>query len=478
LKLKRKLLPGILLTWFLIWPGLTGSAQEISKHVQPTDNGTQQNDNVTQKRASDQIDPSTIANIQKNNNTSSSQIVDKAIAEFAQKHNINWGIENDKGQSFYFAKETISVDETNPQWAKWRVIAYKKAYMKIKRDLLVDTFGKVTGKIVTKYINDNSDNRLDFSDTTDKRPYSTLGSIINKLLALAGKKLDQALEELDIDPNQFNAAPPEKKKQLLKDKFLEKTVTKAVGSLTGLIPIKTYEGYDSRGNHTIGVIAMYYDKLKQLAYDIIKKRPPMLSKKSGYPISSYIPKDNKALSQAFGIRLVFDELGQPVIISYGQWSYLYKGNNQRKLDIAYDFALRRAAIESRSQIAEFLNSTAYYEEISSKSANADIKAVLDRDSNLKITDIAELVDKLEQNMTQRYSADLRGVKTYKKWTYSHPSGHQIVGVISIWSQKDAQRVDKIRNWSPTLGAERGNSKYLNRHGASGLDEGVGMETDF
>ena len=455
-------------------------SQTTGVDVSPTQGKITSEEDQTQKTGqSNAIDPVTISEVQKDDGfIPASERTRDAIDQYAQNKGIEFGIENAKGQIFYSATETVAVDETNPQWAKWRVVAYKKAYMKIKQAFLESTYGKIVGSTLQEYFNDDSDNRLDFPLPGDPRALAKTGEIWDKLLALTGAKLDRALEDLGIDPTQYKAAPPEQRKTLFKNNLTEKSVTKAAGKLGGLIPIKTFEGFDSKGNYTVGVIAMYYGKLKQLAYDIVKKREPMLTKKSGSPIGTYLPKTKKELSQAFGVRLVFDETGAPAIISYGQWSYLYKGKNQKKLDRAYEFAEEKAQTESQKQIAQFLNSSAFYKKMEETTALEEEEAIMDRDGNVRVEDAAVMIDKLQSSMNVRFSADLRGMKRHKRWSYKHPNGHEIIGIVTVWTQKNAEGVDKRRNWKPEQKSSHEPHNTLRKNGASGVHEGVGMDTDF
>lgn len=422
------------------------------------------------------IDPETINGIQKDIEfVASSKQTRDAINQFAEQQGIEFGVENKKGQIFYQATETVAVDETNQQWAKWRVVAYKKATMKIKQEFMESIYGKICGSTLQEYFNDESDDRLDFPEFNDPRAFSRYGEIWAKLIALTGIRLDRALQELGIDPAQYAAAPPEMRKNLFKNNLIERSVTRAAGQLGGLIPIKTFEGFDTKGNYTIGVIAMYYEKVKQLAFDITKKQAPLLSKKSGNPVQSYIPQENKQLSEAFGVRLVFDETGAPVIISYGQWSYVYKGIDQKRLDRSYEFAESKAKTESQKQIAQFLNSSAFYKKVEEVKALDEEDAIMDRDGNIRQENLTTMIDKLQSSMKVRFNSDLRGMKPIKRWSYKHPNGHEIVGVVTVWTQKNAENVDKIRNWKSSEHPQAGLHKQTDK---SGVNKGVGMDTDF
>ena len=483
MKITSSTVAGIVLTVWLSGVAMATEQQPSGREIHATATSVEKHVvQVVEKSSPVQevnaIDPSTISDIQKDDGfVPASSRAREAIDQYAREKGIEFGVENAKGQTFYQATETVAVEETNSQWAKWRVVAYKKAYMKIKQDFLESVYGKMVGSTLQKYFNDDSDNRLDFPVPGDPRALTKTGEVWDKLLALTGAKLDQALEELGIDPAQYKAAPPEQRKKLFQSNLIEKSVTRAAGSLGGLIPIKTFEGYDSKGNYTIGVIAMYYGKLKQLAYDIVKKREPMLSKKTGNPIASYLPKSNKELANAFGVRLVFDESGAPALISYGQWSYLYKGKDQRRLDRAYEFAEKKAKTESQKQIAQFLDSSAFYKKMEETSALDEEEAIMDRDGNVRQEDLRTMIDRLQESMNVHFKSDLRGMKTYKRWSYRHPSGHEIVGVVTVWTQKNAEGVDKLRNWKP--GHKKAEPSLLKKHtGSSGVHEGVGMDTDF
>ena len=484
MKVQKIVVAGMFLSGCLLGTVLANEQPAKGHAVAPESKPVQEkvvpvNENKQQIEQRDAIDPIAVSEVQKDSGfVSSSKLIRDAIEQYRQKKGLEFGVENEKGQIFYSATDTVSVDETNPQWAKWRVVAYKKAYMKIKQDFLESIYGKIIGYTLQEYFKDDSDNQLDFPLPGDPRALTKTGEIWDKLLALSGAKLDKALEDLGIDPTQYKAAPPEQRKKLFKNNLIEKSVTKAAGQLGGLIPIKTFEGFDSKGNYTIGVIAMYYGKLKQLAYDIVKKREPMLTKKGGNPIETYIPKTNKELAQAFGVRLAFDETGAPVIISYGQWSYLYKGKNQKKLDRAYEFAEKKAKAESLKQIVQFLNSSAFYKKMEETTALDEEEAIRDRDGNVRVEDVATMIDRLQSSMKVHFSADLRGMKTYKRWSYKYPNGHEIVGVVTVWTQKDAESVDKIRNWKPGRKKINDDQRIKKSTGSSGVREGVGMDTDF
>lgn len=406
---------------------------------------------------------------------------EKKLSKYGETgYGIDFTEENKRGQRFYKAIKMVKVGETNSQWPKWRVVAYKDAFRQIQQDFLEAEYGKIAGDTLNDYFSDDSDNKLDFPEAGDRQANTKLAEIWDKVVALTGAKLDKALEELGVDPAEFKAKPLEQRKQLFKDNFVESSVKKAAGQLNGLITTQTFEGVDSKGNHSVGVIAMYYGKLKQLADDIVKKRNPMLTNKNGKPVSSYIPTQGKKLAETFGPRIVFNENGEPAIIAYGQWSYSYKGQSERKRARGYDHALKKAKTESQKQIAKFLHSAASYKEMEETNAQDEEVAIMSGEGNLRKEDIIGIIDKIQSTMKVHFKADLRGMKVAKEWSYQHPSGHEIIGVVTVWSQKNANSTDKVRNWKSNHKNPNENIPLKSKPEThkSGVNVGVDTDLDF
>ena len=458
----------------------------------PTQNNSSRIISTTNQQ--DVINPDDITEVQENIVfQNSSKLTIDAMNDYVKTYNakqletkgnddgyIYFAEENKIGQRFYKAIKMVKVGETNSQWPKWRVVAYKEAFLQIQQDFLEAEYAKMAGDTLNDYFSDDSDNKLDFPEAGDRQANTKLAEIWDKVVALTGAKLDKALEELGVDPAEFKAKPIEQRKQLFKDNFVESSVKKAAGQLNGLITTQTFEGVDSKGNHSVGVIAMYYRKMKQLADDIVTKRDPMLSIKKGKPITSYIPTQEKKLADTFGPRICFNENGDPIIISYGQWSYSYKGQSERKRAQGYDHALKKAKTESQKQIAIFLHSAASFEEMEDTNAQKEEVAIMSGEGNLRSEEIIGMIDKIQSNMKVHFEADLRGMKVAKEWSYQHPSGHEIVGVVTVWSQGNAHSTDKIRNWKSNYKTPKENIPSTNKPKTrpAGINEGVGTELDF
>lgn len=444
-----------------------------------------QQDQATQaeKAKSEAIDPQVVNEAQGDADfVSSFQQVQKAMDAFAEAQGITYGVENNKGQRYYSAIATVPVEETNPNWAKWRAVAYDRALLKIQQNFIENIYGELSGETLRKYVSDDSSNQLDFPEPDDAQAANKWGAIWEKLTALTGAKLDQALKELNVDPEQFEAAAPEQKKTLFRDNFIETSVTKAAGELNGLIPVKTFSGVDSKGGYTIGVVAMYYGKLKQLADDIVNKRKPMLQNTNGKPLSAYIPEKEEVLADTFGVRVVFTPDGVPAILSYGQWSYMYKGQSRRRQARGHEHAQRKAKTESQKQIANFLQSQASYKQIEETAAKEETIATKVGDGDPYQQDHMAMIDTIKSQMRVKYETDLQGIRPVKRWSYKHPSGHEIIGVVSAWTLQNMQSAQDVKNWESDYqdpDAEQSAPKAdQKRSRETGVSEGAGMDLDF
>ena len=91
-----------------------------------------------------------------------------------------------------------------------------------------------------------------------------------------------------------------------------------------------------------------------------------------------------------------------------------------------------------------------------------------------------MIDKMESTFKVKFEGDLRGIRSVKKYKYTHENGHEIIGVVKVWTQENALSADRVRNWK---------SDYKNPNetavknapiptSKAGVREGVGMGLDF
>ena len=398
-----------------------------------------------------------------------SDLIDQAFEEFKKKKGIEFGALGNGGKIYYASKSVVNSTPTNSQWAKARVNAFENAFLSIQRDFIIDMFGKQVVKKSQDIFEDQSDDAEEFIELDESK--TKLASIWDKLVALEGAKLDKALEELGVDPEGFKAMPLKQKKATFISKMTKNILTSAIGDSTGLMPIQTFEGKDDKGNHVVGVIAMYSPKLKQLAYDISRNRSPLLKNKTGKPIKDQIPSDDVTLSKQFGVRVVFNENGQACVVSFGQWSHNYTGENTRKLERRRESATESAFDEANASITEFLSERIMFERERTKGEFSEESVVKNPDSFISREDVDKILDKISSKLKMQAKADLAGITTIKKWRYTSPYGQELIGVIRVWTLDTADTVNSVRKWKPDMKREESGIKEEKIKTEAGVESG-------
>lgn len=359
--------------------------------------------------------------------------------EFANEYNINYG-ESKSGKTFFSAKATTIVGSNDADFAKAMVNAYNKAFLEIQANFIRDSYGKQSSEILKKYFSDNSTNAKEF----EKLPPDTIfAQLLSKISELVGAKLDEMLTKLGIDVEKGLSV--ERKKVLLADNFVKEMRTTAMGQISGLVPIqtavtKTDSVYD------VGVIAVMSEKTVQIARDMKYKRDSLIKGK-GKNIAEFLPSKNEGFLDEFGIRLVYDENGSPVILSYGRWGYIKNSSddyiNKRQKDIAQKTALQLADAAISEFIALSLSlkeSTQTGEDIE-HSISQLVKANNNTQESEKVA--KNIIDKTSSEIRASSNMQLKGIRTLKKWSIPDKNGIEHVGVVRFYSYANVKNTNDI-----------------------------------
>lgn len=141
-------------------------------------------------------------------------------------------------------------------------------------------------------------------------------------------------------------------------------------------------------------------------------------KGKGKAISEYLPKDTKGFLNEYGIRLVYDENGAPIILSYGNWGYVADPSNAKKTNILEDRAKETALTMADAAIIEFINTNLSlkderttgdtYEEIIKQSINVNDSSTQEQTQN-----VTNIIDKVNSKIKASASGKIRGIRTLK-----------------------------------------------------------------
>lgn len=374
------------------------------------------------------------------------ELVDRAFETFQKRKGIQFGVSDRRGRVFYTAKAAVARHNSDAEWAKSRTMAFEQAWLKAQAEFIRDMYGKQTVKMCKELTENQSSDAMEFPKATP--PRTMLGAIWKKSQVLADARLNEKLEDMGIDPSEYDAKPKEQKKQLFMEALTKKIFTRAIGAVSGMVPVMTIEGFDGKGNHVIGVIAMYSPKLKQLAYDISRNRIPLLTGKPRQGLSAVIPTKPAILADQFGIRVLFDEEGKPCLIGYGQWSHNYTGKLTRKLERRREMAGKAAQDLADSYITTFLNGKLFFNSKREMGEIVEEFAKKDSDGNISEEEATTIIDKLNEKIKVFAKADMAGRGTFKKWSYKTKNGQEIFGVVRTWTQEQLNAAKNVRNWKP------------------------------
>lgn len=378
---------------------------------------------ITQEDIKIQNEISTI----KEEKTIQNKDVKEYFDEFSEANGITYG-KTTEGKTFYNGYADIT-DKSD--LARGGSIAFQKAMLNIQAEFIKDAFGRLANERITKYLSDDSSNAREFEDLPKG---GTLSQIMDKVTQLAGAKLDKALQDLGIN---VQGLSEERKKELFKDEFLTKTLVQAYGAMSGLVPVQTFVTTTKRGNYRIGVIAVMSDKTRMFADDIQKNRAPSI-KGVGKALKEFLPKTEKGFISEYGIRMVYDEKGQPMIISYGIWSYGKNSTDSRILDRLESRAQEQASIQADVAIREFVTTQI---NLRDESQIGDVlKQNIKQSTNIndgakEITEdvISEIIDKSMKTMSTSTKGNIRGIRTVKRWSYTDENGQEYVGAVRVYS---------------------------------------------
>jgi hypothetical protein len=346
------------------------------------------------------------------------------------------------------ATAVVFVDTNNKKWVNYRAMAYQDAVVQAQAQYMQFLGTSIRTSTLRELA---TDTEMPEFTQEELQSGSALASIYEKLVALGGAILDEQLEKRGIDPDEFKAAPPSKQKDLFRNAIETQTITTARGELTGMIPVKTFEANDDKGNYVVGVAVVASPKFRSRMKSIVTNKwdlPPNSKKVGGTGVRKQIIKDKMSLIQEFGIRQIYDEKGYPVLISYGQSGNLYTGDNaQMKLQYR-NAAFDSARSDAYANFATLLKSSGQVENKDSKKAISRhiAKVTAEKGSLFESEETIQDYIQKTNSMVQIKGKvnNMPGIYELYKWTTTHPAnGQEVNGVILAWSPKTANSAKKL-----------------------------------
>lgn len=337
-----------------------------------------------------------------------------------------------KGKHIYTAIESVAKPVSHPDFAKLRVTAYDRAYLRSLEDFIKSIAVRVKSETLNKYFsNQNSDN-TEF-DEADGEGRSRMQALFDKAIAAEDAQMNEVLLDLGVEPSEFDAADPDQKKILISRSLITKTIENACKSLGGVSVVQTFFTEDDKGEAAVGVVLAYSPLVEGVADALRTGRKPAIAK-TGKPLSETLPLDSpELLYDMMGTRLLTDENG-PVVIAFGQWANSYQGTSATMAAETRNAAFRQAEAAANRELSAFLNQSFT---LRSEAENGEVyeNAITKSGKDGSITEAegTGIVDVLRSQASRRTNSLLSGATTLKRWTYQTPQGHEVVGVVKAYS---------------------------------------------
>ncbi|ARU59147.1 hypothetical protein OLMES_5163 [Oleiphilus messinensis] len=390
---------------------------------------------------------------------------DEAVSNFGREKG-EFG-EKD-GKIIIYGSQTVSLKPTDPQFGSAMINAFDRALMKVQEEYVTLRFGRTITEKSRSFYSDQSTNakELELPESGTSDVLNKVLLIFDKSLDVAGKKLDQELLEMGVDPGTLQTMTPKVKKDLFRDKFVKRTIRNASGSIAGLFTLQTAVITDKKGRTSVGVLGIVSDKTIQIAKDITLQRESLISGK-GRQVSTLIPSREKDFTHTLGTRLLYDELGAPAIVSYGISSYSPSSADDYINDQLKSEAREAAISNADAQIAELLNG--YMSVEIERERGEEISQVVERevkaDSDTVEKTIKNIISITNNKAKTSAKAKLQGISTVKTWRYTASTGQKFVGAVRVWKYSTLNAIQSF-NQVKKPKAEQATSEHNVSHGAS------------
>ena len=270
------------------------------------------------------------------------------------------------GQSTVFVAIGIgysTMSNTSQQIHSARQNAFSKAMLSAKAEF-VRALGTEITVSMQNIISENTMPDIDPTVMVEEAIKKTTGAVADmsefaKIKELINLKLNAQLKENGYDEA---ASVEEKKKAIVKvlesDVFESSMQQSAQSYLSGFQSWKTFEKGNAGDKNEISVVAIWSDKLQELASHIKNYNPQTFPKKEGKTrtLKEQLPLNNaEVLRATFGARMYYNEKGEMSIVAIGHQAPIKEGK-----DRLFNNACKKARNQANAQLTLFVNESVYY----------------------------------------------------------------------------------------------------------------------
>lgn len=360
---------------------------------------------------------------------------------------------DEKGSYIGWGMASIEAGPKQVDFGQKRIMAFEKAFSDAKATFVRTKKQEVATEVTRNFFHDDKEkNDIELKD-------GRLVGIGKKLAALTEATLDQALIDLGVEPKDIENSNIAQKRTLAENS-LSKTITiKAVQRIPGIRILATFE--DVKG---VGVLIKQNRNYSNLASAIASHKLIGYPSKTD-PVDDIVNQleqkfiDNKDYIPQYGVRIMVDEVGNRVLVSFGQWSpKVTKSDSRMKINMAVKAAKDIAYNEALSYMTQFVNTTlALKDDTRLKDSDTVRKITRTNRSveNVKNSSVGASIDKF---IKETSNISLEGVTETMNWAVNHPeTGHLIVGKVLMWSpltQEYARQKPQRKTYQPVQSTQQ------------------------
>ncbi len=372
---------------------------------------------------------------------------------------------NKQGNSRLFmgvASSQYQPDQERGNWAASRPLTYTDAYLDLATQFALQEYGQDLRSEVEK--RGFSARGLDSRDLqcypneTESKWYDRM---VKKGSALLEGKLDEALREMDVDPGNFHGSPQRRLARRVEEFVfaLEKSTERAVrpSKVSGLVVIKTFEEVNGP-DAAIGILARWSDEvltMTRLMADNSGNLPKDYPHgRPGKKVNQWIDGFKKDLNHTFGVRIMRDENGYPLLLAFGHSANRYFGPDRKKKKEDKQFSLDMSEEDAYSQLTEYVAATVQF----AKTANKELEGfqgyeLFDEQGKCIPDEVRKKSFKEKIEETWRSSARLdnfKGATRRYKGIVKHPMVEDVDIAVSVVA------------WSPEISTNSSTAKKVEK----------------
>ena len=353
--------------------------------------------------------------------------LEKQRNDYLDNKNISLG--NDiKGNYIGWGEEKISVSPKSIDFAQKRIMAFEKAFVDAKAKFVRMRAQETASSISRELFQDDRDrNVVEIKD-------GVIVSLAKKIHALTEAAIDEKLIEYGVDPSTVANSNINKKRKLMKNSISKQIAIKAVENISGIRVIATFE--DVTG---VGVLIKANPKYRDIARAIASKKlvgyPTKIDPKESIRKQLNSRLNNEDYFLQHGLRIMTDDSGNRVLVSFGQWSPKVTRNDSRlRINTAIKSAKGIAYDHALSYITMFVNTTLALENKTKLSDSETINILSHTDGVTEEQQNSSVGAMLERFVKETSRVSIEGVSEVHSWAANHPeTGHLLVGSVLMWS---------------------------------------------